>query len=378
MKLGAAALCACCLATVAQTAAAAPIALLSPNVGGPPPPPLSGAQQLTSEPGELRVPGSLANVESVRVGVAQDGTPVSIVVLHRMSIRGLGDFRFVVPAPAGDVAPVAGSQSLPGLRQSGIVWQGFSPGKRFLAALVRLKTGAGAAGLPLRITITREQGFTRVRLENRTAKQFAVTMGSVPLGALQAALARIRHGLGREFAAGRPLPLLSEQVQGTPKEQRVVRIDAPLQVSGTVSIAGGRTARVGTTLGGDDPRARVVAFRGEGLVTIRLKASFARDRRTFLPTAAELASSRDPLLALQTALGRTAVALQYEQYLASPKPADPSSTAYRYRTARAAGVSPPAAPPGGGGGGTSALLIALLAAGGLVALGGLTVVWAHM
>jgi branched-subunit amino acid ABC-type transport system permease component len=34
--------------------------------------------------------------------------------------------------------------------------------------------------------------------------------------------------------------------------------------------------------------------------------------------------------------------------------------------------------PTGGGGGTSALLIALLAVGGLVALVGLTVLWAHM
>jgi hypothetical protein len=376
VRHAAAAVCVCCLAAVAQTAAAAPIALLSPNVGGPPPPPLAGGQQLTSEPGEVRVPGSLANVESVRVGVGQDGTPVSIVVVHRMSIRGLGDFRFVVPAPAGDVAPLAGSQSLPGLRLSGIVWQGFSPGKRFLGALVRLKPVAATAGLPLRITITRGHGLTRVRLENRTGKQFAVPLGSAPLGRLQAALAQMRRDLGRQFAAGRPLPLPPGQVEGTPAAQRIVRIDAPVHVAGTVSVAGGRTAHVGTTLGGDEPGVRVVALRGEGRVTIRLEASFARDRRTFLPTAAQLASARDPLLALQIGIGRAAVALQYGQYLASPRPADASTTTYRYRTVRIVAAPPPA--QSGGGDGTSALLIALLAVGGLLALGGLTVLWAHM
>ena len=378
MKRAAAAVCACCLTAGAAAAAAraASIPLLSPNVGGPPPPPLIGGQQLSTEPGEVRVPGSLANTEVVRVGIGQDGTPESIVVVQRMSIRGLGDFRFVVPAPATDVAPAAGSQSLPGLRQAGIVWQGFSPGKRLLAALVRLKPSAGAAGLPLHVTITRAHGFTRVRLENGTAKQFAVTMGSAPLSTLQAALARIRGQLGRQFAAGRPIALPSEQIQGTPTAQRIVRFDAPLQVTGTIAIAGGRTAHVATTLGGDDPRVRIVTVRGEGRATIRLKAAFPRDRRTYLPTAAALASARDPLLALQTGLGRAAVALQYQQYLASPRPADASTTTYHYVTAPVAAAPTPA--PASEDDGTSVLLIALLAGGALAALGGLTVLWAHM
>jgi hypothetical protein len=378
VKRAAAAVCACCLAAGAAAAAvrAAPIPLLSPNVGGPPPPPLTGGQQLSTEPGEVRVPGSLANTEAVRVGVAQDGTPVSIVVVQRMSIRGLGDFRFVVPAPATDVGPAAGSQSLPGLRQAGIVWQGFSPGKRLLAAIVRLKPAAAGAGLPLRLTITRAHGFTRVRLENHTAKQFAVTMGSAPLPTLQAALRRIRRGLGRQFGAGRPVALPSEQIQGRPTVQRILRFDVPLQVTGTVAIAGGLTAHVDTTLGGDDPGVRIVTVRGDGRATIRLNAAFARDRRTYLPTAAALASAHDPLLALQTGLGHAAVALQYQQYLASPRPADASTTTYRYATARAAvarGLT-----PASGDDGTSALLIALLVVGGLAALGGLTVLWAHM
>ncbi len=377
MKHVTATVCACCLAALAHTAAAgaAPITLVSPNTPGPAPPPLAGGQQLSSEPGEVRVPGSLDNAEAVRVGLAQDGTPVSVVVVERMSIRGLGDFRFVVPAPAVAVVPADGSQSLPGLRQSGIVWQGFSPGKRLLAARITLRPTKAATGLPLRVSVERRGGVTRVRLENRTARQFAVTRGTAPLPALQAVLARTRRELGRELAAGRPLPVVLEQVQGRPTAQRIVPIDSPLHVTGTIAVAGGRTARVDTTLGGAYPRSRVVALRGDGRATIALDAAFERDRRKLLPTAHELASSSDPLLTLQTALARTAVALQFQQYLASPKPGGASTTTYRYATARVAAVAPAES---GGDDGPGALVLALIAIGGLAVLGGLTVLWAHL
>jgi hypothetical protein len=374
VKRATATVCACCLAALAQTAAAAPITLVSPNTPGPAPPPLAGGPQLSSEPGEVRVPGSLANVEAVRVGIAQDGTPVSVVVVQRISIRGLGDFRFIVPAPAVAADAAAGSQSLPGLRQAGIVWQGFSPGRRLLAARVTLRLGTAAAGLPLGVSVERRNGFTRVRLENRSARQFAVSRGSAPLPALQAVLARTRRELGREFAAGRPLPIVFEQVEGRPRAAKIVAIDAPLRVTGTIA-GGGRTARVDTTLGGGQPPSRVVAMHGEGRVTIALDAAFERDRRKLLPTAGELASSSDPLLALQTALARTAVTLQFQQYLASPKPGGASTTTYRYETARRTAAAPAQS---GGDAGPSALLLALIAIGALAALGALTVLWAHL
>src|SRR5262249_33063253 len=141
VKRTAATVCACCLTALAQTAAAraAPITLVSPNISGPPPPPLAGGQQLSAEPGEVRVPGTLTSAHVVRTALAQDGSPVSIVVVHRMRIKGLGDFRFVVPAPATKAVAAFGSRSLPGLRQAGIVWQGFSPGTRQLGALITLQ-----------------------------------------------------------------------------------------------------------------------------------------------------------------------------------------------------------------------------------------------
>jgi hypothetical protein len=376
VKRATATVCACSLAALAQAAAAgaAPITLVSPNTPGPAPPPLAGGPQLSSEPGEVRVPGSLDNAEAVRIGLAQDGTPVSVVVVQRMSIRGPGDFRFLVPAPAVGAVPAAGSGSLPGLRQAGIVWQGFSPGKRLLAARITLRPTEAAAGLPLRVSVERRDGVTRVRLENRTARRFAVMRGSAALPALQTVLARTRLELGREVAAGRPLPVVLEQVQGRPTGHRIVRIDSPLHVTGTIA-AGGRTARVDTTLGGGHPRSRIVALRGDGRGTIALDAAFERDRRRLLPTASELASSSDPLLTLQTALARTAVALQFQQYLASPTPGGESTTTYRYATARIVAHAPAGT---GGDDGPSGLVLALIAIGGLAVLGGLTVLWAHL
>jgi hypothetical protein len=376
VKRAAAIACAGCVAAVAQTAVAAPITLLSPNSSGPPPPPLTGGQQLTSEPGEVRVPGTLKNEEAVRIGLGADGRPVSVVVTQRMSIRGLGDFRFVVPAPATNVAAIGGSQSMPGLRQAGIVWQGFSPGKRLLAARITLSAAAAASGLPLRISVERGHGVTRVRLDNATSKQFNVTTGSASVPALQRALAQIRLQLGLQLAKGRPLPLVPVQVEGTVSKLAVVSVDTPIHVTGTMTVAGAHPAKVDTTLGGGRQDARTVQLRGAGKLTIALTVSFAHDRRSLLPTASALAASADPLRLLEVGIARGAVALQYQQYLASPKPDAASSTSYSFRTVRIASLPTPHRT--GGGGGVDLLVIALGVVGGIATLGGLTVLWAHL
>jgi len=373
MRRTAPTVCAGFLAALAPTAAAAAssIPLVSPTAPGPAPPPLAGGVQLGGEEAEVRVPGTLVNAEAVRVGLAQDGKPVSVAVAQRMTITGLGDFRFVVPAIATAVAPLGGSQSSPGLRQAGIVWQGFSPGKRVLGAWITLVPAAAAAGLPLGVTIEQRDGFTQVRLENRTAKQLPVVLGSAELSTLQGALAKIRSQLAA------PAPVVFVQVPGTPAtSQTVVPLDAPLHVTGTVAVAGGRTAHVDATIGGGRPSSRVVRLSGTGRVTLSLNAAFERDPRRLLPTSQELAAASDPLRTLQTALGRAAVSHQYQQFLASPRPDSRTATSYRYVTARAATAPPPTT--GNGGGGTSTLTIVLAVLGAILALGALTVLWAHL
>jgi len=353
----------------AVAAGAAPLPLISPTAPGPAPPPLAGGQQLGGEEAEVRVPGTLVNADAVRVGVAQDGRPVGVVAVQRMTIHGLGDFRFVVPATATAAAPADGSQALPGLRQAGIVWQGFSPGTRTLGARITLLPAAAAAALPLGVSIERRDGFTLVHLENRTSKRLSLVTGTVSLRDLQHALAWIRRQLGRP---GTPVFL---QVAGTAGKQTTTVVDAPLHVSGTVSVAGGRTAKVDTTLGGGRPGSRTVRVQGTGRTKLTLDAALEPDPRRLLPTSGELAAARDPFATLQTALGRAAVSRQYQQFLASPRPDSQTSTTYRYVTARIAAAPAPASASGGG---TSALTIVLAVVGGLLALGGLTVLWAHL
>src|SRR5262249_24903567 len=156
-------------------------------------------------------------------------------------------------------------------------------GTRQLGARITLQTAPAVGGLPLRVSVTRQNGFTRVRLENRSARQFVITFGSAPLSSLQTVLARVRRELGQEGAAAHPLPIVFEQIQGRPTVQKVVRIDAPLHVTGTVSFASGRAANVSATLGGGHPTARVVRLRGEGRLRLALTATFDRDRRKLLP-----------------------------------------------------------------------------------------------
>lgn len=66
---------------------------------------------------------------------------------------GKGDYSLVITAPVEDVEPALGYGSTPGLRTGAVIWQGFSPGARTLAAVITLRRAAAAPALPLRIEI---------------------------------------------------------------------------------------------------------------------------------------------------------------------------------------------------------------------------------
>ena len=378
MKRATATACACGVAALAQTVAAgaATIALPSPNTPGPAPPPLAGGPQLSAEPGEVRVPGSLDNAEAVRVGLAQDGTPVSVVVVQQLSIRGLGDFRFVVPAPRRRRRPrrrlpVAARAAAGRHRLAGVFARPAAARRPHHAAADAGGRGPAAPHL----------GRAAWRRHPRAAREpdGQAVRDHARVGAPAGAPGRARAhpaGVGHELAAGRPLPVVLEQVEG----RATVPADTSRSTPRCTSPGRSRSPTAGRPWwtrhsGGAYPRSRVVALRGDGRVTIALDAAFERDRRRLLPTAHELASSSDPLLTLQTALARTAVALQFQQYLASPTPGGASTTTYGYATARVAAVAPAES---GGDDGPGALVPALIAIGGLAVLGGLTVLWAHL
>ena len=83
---------------------------------------------------------------------------------QRLDVSQPGDYYFTIGAPVTDVAPAYGSQSTPGLRAATILWAGFNPGKRVLAARATLDPAAVAA----RCRFASRSHGGRVRLANAT------------------------------------------------------------------------------------------------------------------------------------------------------------------------------------------------------------------
>src|SRR5207253_7312200 len=100
----------------------------------------------------------VASTERVRVGIDPDGRPVAVRVRQRLVVAGKGDYQLAVGAPIVDVSRGPGSQSEPGFRVDQILWAGFSPGRKVLAADVRLRAAPAARYLPLRVHLQREPG----------------------------------------------------------------------------------------------------------------------------------------------------------------------------------------------------------------------------
>ena len=150
-------------AALPAVANASPILLPSVRTPLSPGPPLIGS---TTAIAESLVPQGTTSAEEVRVGVDATGKPVSVVVLQRLKLSKLGDYTFAVPGPVAGVEAAPGSDSDPGLRQDAIVWAGFSPGHKTLAARVTTRVKPAAPLLPLRLTLTRTSDALVVRGEN--------------------------------------------------------------------------------------------------------------------------------------------------------------------------------------------------------------------
>src|SRR6185503_18301657 len=138
--------------------------LTSPYQSVAPPPPLGRGTSVPQRGTEVEIPGHVASRELVSVGIGPDGVPIRVTATQRLRIDGTGDYSFLVPAPATSVTRGPRSESLPGLRNVGIVWQGFSDRRRVVSATVTLRPRAAAAGLPLRVRLERRGGSTVIGL----------------------------------------------------------------------------------------------------------------------------------------------------------------------------------------------------------------------
>ena len=298
------------LAVVASAHAAPPAhyaSLPSPSAPLSPSPPLGGGATSSSEGFRHRV----AAKTTVEVSVGRDGAPFALHATQRLDVRVLGDYFFTIGAPLLDVVAEPGSESTPGLRATSILWAGFNPGHRLLAARATLDPAVAGSFLPLRI----ETAPGRVTLINETG----VTAGAYTADALVPPLVRYLAQLRQQVALKQTPTSGGAYVTSKPTAAGL-RVAAPLRVTGTI----------GTN--------KIEALLEDGSVTlqadgpVRLTVTPAVPERLLNGPTAGI-SGRQLLERAERAALTLARVRQYQTFLGNPDPGGPSETTYVYRTA---------------------------------------------
>ncbi len=403
------------LALAATASAATPpryvVALPSPTSPLSALPPLQGGRL------PIRVyRGQLTSDERVLVGVDQRGTPRRLEVEQRLLAHGLGDYYLVVPAPVTDVEPTADSESRPGLQQSAIIWQGFSPRRRLLGAHAVLDLRRSASALPLRLHVsTRVDGRPVTgggRLDGRldfslvatdaTGATFRGTIGATNPLEVARALDQIRAAQ----LAGRPTPAATVGIRSHVR-QIALRVRAQFMVSGRIDFVGpllrglkvegatvvngrrGTSLRFRALLGIERPTLRITAAgaaAGVAAPKIDLRATPLTPAQILQPPGASSWAAavharralRDGEALLARAFGLLAGAGRTHQYatlILSPDPQNRATASYRFTTVR--GMRPSVRPPSRGGSGIGTLGGIAIGLAAALGLAGLAVLWAH-
>jgi hypothetical protein len=328
-------------------------------------PPLAGAG---TAPSETRVPPGTISRERVHVGLDRRGRPVSVSVLQRLTLHKLGDYSFVVAGPIADVEPGPQTESEPGLRSDAVVWAGFSPGTKMLAARIKLRARPAAPFLPVGVRV--DQG--RLVITNRTATPTGLV--AAPLDARSAAKAL--EATRRAIAFGPAASDAYSVVALRPPVAKKERISAPLQVSGRVG-----QMRFVRRIGGDGPtrlslrvpRGRIhLVVTPEPLLRIVSPPGGASSwadalRRMRIPTSDLLEHvSRIRLTAARAA--------QYQEFLSNPDPLGSSRSVYVYETTKERAQAPIGEEDSSGNG---AWITIVIAVGAVLGTAGLIVLWAH-
>lgn len=280
-----------------------PVAPLSPS------PPLAGGANASAQ----NVSHGVTASTKVLVAIDDVGTPFAVTATQRLDVRGTGNYFFTVGAPVLTVRAAAGSDSIPGMRTGSILWAGFDPGRRLLAARITLDPAKAVSALPVRVRATRDA----VVLENTTTVSVKTFSADAPRVPVAAYLAQLRF----DVAHGR-MPLQTTVPLSSHPVPARVTVRAPLHVVGTI----GRSP-VDLVL---RHRARI---RARGKINLRV-LPVARVER--VDAAGGRALLRTAILATLT----LARAHQYEEFLGNPDPTGGNRTVYAYRT-----TSPPHAAP---------------------------------
>jgi hypothetical protein len=340
-------------------------------------PPLRGNTVLN----ETRLPfRGMPSAERVLVGIDATGAPMSVDVVQRLTLIGLGDYTFAVPGPVTDVNSAPGSASEPGLRRGAILWSGFSPGRKTLAARAALRLSAAAPALPFRLTIAREGGVLTLRGENVTQLPSTLLVGPASPAETAAALDETR----RVSRRGPALQDIYVEVPRAPhaKQEQIL---APLRIKGELRFSGGRRIPLDYLLGDGGPRSFVLRVPGvSGAPKVRLLVQAVTPvklltppggSKTWVNAVRTLRVDPAKLLELASRVRLTlARAIDYQAFLVNPDPRGTSQAAYVYETAaESAPVASPQRNDSGGNESTTVVVAALM----VLAAGGLVVLWAH-
>jgi hypothetical protein len=296
-------------AAAPAAAAATPRVLLLPSPLAPLSlsPPLSGGATASAEGIRHRISATTA----VRVSVDASGQPFAVTATQRLDVGVTGDYFFTIGAPTLDVEAARGSEATPGRRSASIIWQGFDPGRRTLAARVVLDPRLAARALPLRIEVTADH----VTLVNTTG----ITVGGFDADVERAPLLRYFAQLRRDVESGHP-PSPGETSITTPSRATTFRTWATLRIFGTI---------------GGLPFARLL---GEAPATIAAGGPIRLTVDPVPPTAllrpAPGLSGRALLRRVTLALLGVARARQYSAYLGNPDPTGPNESTYVYASAK--------------------------------------------
>jgi hypothetical protein len=99
------------------------------------------------------VPGPVVNDETVDVGLGGDGSVAEVGADQRLTLTGEGDYAVRERGPARSAVSLS-SENPPITRRGAVVWQGFSPGRRDLAARLVLDPQIEGPHLPLTVAVT--------------------------------------------------------------------------------------------------------------------------------------------------------------------------------------------------------------------------------
>jgi hypothetical protein len=239
-----------------------------------------------------KVPGPVIDSESLWVQLGPTGAPARVSDTQRLVVTGIGDYVVRERGPARQATPI-GLTVPPVLELGTVVWQGFSPGRRPLAATLLLDPAIEAERLPMSVSLSYTDargkpgrlgpggrvpgpGSVSITLTNQTT---AGVLEPIATGAPASVAAAMQLLL---TAADRPVPGapptagagLPTSIPGQVSAEQVDQVTAPLLVAGWLRLASGKATVAGLGITGVPGGARVSGTL-DGSVTFTLHAATA-------------------------------------------------------------------------------------------------------